>query len=210
MELHDITTVSDEILMKLTTVMNSDCQPGKYSLVEIRDKYVAAGGMDIFYMKDGAVHSQCMLLDIYPKHKSVYIHDVCVAKTHRGQGLFKKAVEFLAKHYAKRGFKKLTLDASDSTKEAGLDQKARVAIFSKAGFKVSPMTDTWDSKGEYKSVPTRVLLDSGSIGNANSPIGEIKRCYGLDDEFISCPMSMDISKKSGGKKRKTRRTVKRR
>ena len=48
MEIQDITTVSDEILMKLTTVMNSDCQPGKYSLVEIRDKYIGAGGMDIF------------------------------------------------------------------------------------------------------------------------------------------------------------------
>lgn len=45
--LKDIKVVSDRDLIQLTKLMNKDCQPGKYSLMEVRDKF--AKTMDILY-----------------------------------------------------------------------------------------------------------------------------------------------------------------
>ena len=223
--IQDIKTVSDEILKELTVIMNRDCQPGKFTLAEVRDRF--AKTMDILYIKEGKTYIHFMLIDIFNKHKTVYLHDVCVSTVYRGQGIFKKALQYLSKYYQKKGFHTITLDASDSTKEAGLDQKARIAIFAKAGFRINPKTEAWDENGEFIILDTKVLLDSGkvvtilknikdttySVKYSNGivstvEIGEIKRCYGLNDEYVSCPMSQTILAKNGGKKRKTRKTRK--
>jgi len=37
MEIHNIKDVSDTILNSLDILGNKDCQPGKYSLIEIRE-----------------------------------------------------------------------------------------------------------------------------------------------------------------------------
>ena len=218
--LKDIKVVSDRDLIQLTKLMNKDCQPGKYSLMEVRDKF--AKTMDILYIKDGDEFIHFMLLDIFPKHNSVYLHDVCVANSHRGQGIFKNALAFIKTHYKKKGIETLTLDASDSTKEEGLDQKARIAIFTKAGFHINPKTDVWNEKGEFDIVPTKVKLESGNtveiikpekdnqytVNNTDGTIStiataDIKQCYGLDGKFISCPMILNLRSKGG--KRKTRK-----
>jgi len=223
--IHDITTVSDEILKELTILMNRDCQPGKFTLAELRDR--VAKPMDIVYIQDGKTYIHFMLIDVFPKHKTIYLHDVCVSTEYRGQGIFKKALHYISKHYQKKGFHTITLDASDSTKEAGLDQKARIAIFAKAGFRINPKTEAWNEKGEFTILDTKVLLDSGkvvtilknikdtsySVKYSNGivsiiDIGEITRCYGLNDDYVSCPMIQTILAKNGGKKRKTRKTRK--
>lgn len=215
----DIKVVSDTDLIELTKLMNKDCQPGKYSLIELRDTF--AKTMDILYIKDDDKFIHFMLLDIFPKHKSVYIHDVCVAKSHRGQGIFKSALAFLKTHYKKKGIETFRLDASDSTKEKGLDQKARIAIFTKAGFHINPKTDVWNDKGEFDIVATKVKLESGNTveiikpekdnqytvkntdGTTSIVAGtDIKRCYGLDGKYISCPMILNLKSKRKTRKRK--------
>lgn len=220
--IQDIKSVSDEILKELTDLMNKDCQPGKYSLAEIRDKF--AKNMDILYIKDGKTYIHFMLIDIFAKHKSIYLHDVCVSMLHRGKGIFKMSLSYLIPYYSKKGITKITLDASDSTKEEGLDQKARIAIFTKAGFHINPKTDAWSENGEFNILDTKVLLDSGeiveikdilkdnkySVKKTNGDLqsinsSEIKRCYGLNNDYVSCPMIMNISSRKGGNKRKTQR-----
>ncbi len=218
--IQDIKSVSDEILKELTDLMNKDCQPGKYSLAEVRDKF--AKNMDILYIKDDKTYIHFILIDIFSKHKTVYLHDVCVSMLYRGQGIFKKALQYLSRYYEKKGFHTVTLDASDSTKEEGLDQKARIAIFAKAGFHINPKTDAWSENGDFNVLDTKVLLDSGKVveiksflkdnkysvkGSGLSTIdaSEIKRCYGLNDEYVSCPMILNIGSRNGGNKRKTKK-----
>jgi len=220
MEIHKIKDVSDNILNSLTTMMNASCQKGKYSLVKIRDKY--SNNMEILYIfeKDEPVYF--LLLDIFPKHKSVYLHDVCVGTSHRGKGIFKKSIAFMKKHYSKLGFTNFTLDASDSEKEEGLDQVARIYIFHSAGFDINPETGIFKSTGEYSIFKTIVLLDNGEkveiqkkVGNKysvknkegetyNIGIDQIQKCYNGSKQ-ISCPMIMHFKKtKTRTKTRKNR------
>lgn len=217
--LKDIKVVSDTDLIELTKLMNKDCQAGKYSLMEVRDKF--AKTMDILYIKDGDEFIHFMLLDIFPKHKMVYLHDVCVATSHRGQGIFKSALAYIKSQYKKKGIETFTLDASDSTREAGLDQKARIAIFTKAGFHINPKTDVWNEKGEFDMITTKVKLESGNtveimkpekdnqytVKNTDGTIGtiattDIKRCYGLDGKYTSCPMILNLKSKRKTRKRR--------
>jgi len=222
MEIHNIKDVSDKILDDLTTVMNRDCQVGKFTLKEIRDKYSKHTDICYLFVKDVPVYF--LLLDIFPKQKIIYIHDVCKSKAQDVKGIFKSSLAFLTSHYSKKGFKKFTLDASDSTKESGLNQKARIQIFSKAGFVISPETGLFNESGDYKTINTIVSLTSGekvtiqSINkvspetynvktntNAIKQISqsEIVNCYDDNSNQISCPMMMIIPKNAG--KRKTRK-----
>ena len=52
--LKDIKVVSDTDLIELTKLMNKDCQPGKHSLMEVRDKF--AKTMDILYTARNKSH----------------------------------------------------------------------------------------------------------------------------------------------------------
>ena len=227
-EIKDIKDMSDALLEKLTTVLNRDCQPGKYSLVEIRDKY--AKNTDRLYIIENGEPVYFLLLDRFPKHKSVYLHDVCVSMGARGRGLFKASLGFLKTYYAARGFTNFTLDASDSTKEAGLDQKARLRIFGSAGFDINTETGYFTEDGGYKIMKTRVQLDDGSVvtmlGRSGADyvvmdddrgkqytvgIKRVEKCYDGAANQISCPMIMRIpvvGKGKGRGRRKTRKKIK--
>jgi hypothetical protein len=63
------------------------------------------------------------------------------------------------------------LDASDSTKEAGLDQKARLRIFSGAGFHINTETGYYTADGGYEIVATTVLLSNGETGTILGRVG---------------------------------------
>jgi len=223
MEIYNIKTVPDAILEKLTTLMNRDCQPGQFSLVEIRDKY--SKNTDVLYIIENGEPVYFLLLDRFPKHKSVYIHDVCVSKTARGQGLFKRSLGFLKTYYTERGFTHFTLDASDSIKEAGLDQKARLRIFSGAGFHINTETGYYTADGGYEIVATTVLLSNGETATILGRVGDeyrvasgssgekkqytvsinqIEKCFDGADNQISCPMIMMLPV-TGGKSRSRRR-----
>ena len=214
MEIHDIKEVSDEVLRILDKLMNRDCQPGKFSLLKIKQ---LAKNTDILYIiEEDPVYF--LLLDRFDKHKTVYIHDVCASKKHRGRGVFKQSIEFLKKYYSKKGFKNFTLDASDSTKEAGLNQKARIHIFHSSGFDINTETGLFNKSGEYSIIKTIVLLDNGetveiqkktgdkySVKNKSGKeysvtIEQIEKCFDSDGNQISCPMIMKIPK---ARKRKT-------
>jgi hypothetical protein len=225
MEIYNIKRVPDAILEKLTTLMNRDCQPGKFSLVEIRDKY--SKNTDVLYIIENGEPVYFLLLDHFPKHKSVYIHDVCVSKTARGQGLFKRSLGFLKTYYTERGFTHFTLDASDSTKEAGLDQKARLRIFSCAGFHINTETGYYTADGGYEIVATTVLLSNGETATILGRVGDeyrvasasasgeknqytvsinqIEKCFDGADNQISCPMIMMLPTAAGGKSKSRRR-----
>ena len=221
MEIHKIKDVSDTILQKLDTLINTHCQPGKFSLIDIRDKY--SKNMELLYLFENDTPIYVLLLDIFVKHKTVYIHDVCVHTSSRGKGLFKKSLVLLKSHYSKLGFKTFTLDASDSTKEVGLDQKARIHIFHSAGFDINTETGLFNQSGDYEVIKTIVSLDDGSkveLQSCNGPnyivrplasptkeytinIKQIEHCYDSDLNQISCPMRLTIPTIAG--KRKTRR-----
>lgn len=221
MEIHKIKDVSDKILQKLDTLINTHCQPGKFTLTDIRDKY--SKNMELLYLFENDIPLYCLLLDIFPKHKSVYIHDVCVNKEERGKGLFKKSLSLLKSHYSKLGFKTFTLDASDSTKETGLDQKARIHIFHSAGFDINTETGLFNQSGNYELFKTIVSLDDGSKFELQSCDGDnyvvkpingketqtinikqIVHCYDANLNQISCPMRLTL-KSNGGGKSKSRR-----
>ena len=212
-EIQPIQDMDDIILKELSSILDKNCQPGKYSLIELRDLFKAK--TDILYGKDNDKLINVILIDVFPKHKSVYLHDVCVAKSHRGQGMFNKALQFLIKHYKAKGIKTITLDASDSTKEKGLNQKARITIFSKSGFSINPKTDVWKENGEFDIVPTTVELNTGELveiqGEAKGEsytvkdksqkeytinIDQIERCKALGS-YVSCHMKMNIYINSG-------------
>jgi GNAT superfamily N-acetyltransferase len=219
MEIHNIKDISDDILISFNKVLNRDCQPGKYSLVEIRDM---AKNMDILYLFEGDIPVYFLLLDLFVKHKNVYIHDVCVNKSHRGKGIFKESLKFLKKYYLKKGYKTFTLDASDSTKEQGLNQKIRIHIFHSAGFDINTETGYYSKSGEYNTMKTMVLLDNkekveiqkrhgdtyyvknnkGEQSKIN--IDQIERCFDSESNLISCPMIMNI-KTSRGRTRRNKK-----
>jgi len=206
-------------------MINRDCQPGKYSLDKIRDM---SKNTDVLYLFEKATPICVLLLDIFTNHKMIYIHDVCVAKLHRGKGLFKKSLDFLKKHYSKKGYTQFTLDASDSTKEKGLDQKARIHIFHSAGFDINTETGYFTNSGEYKVIKTMVLLDNNEIVEIQKKegdnyyvkndmgkkysvdIGQIEKCLDAELNQISCPMIMHASsrKVKRAKRKMQRKTQK--
>jgi hypothetical protein len=218
MELKDIHDISDDILKSLDILAKKDCQPGKYSLIELKKIYRHT---DVLYLLDKEKPIYFVLLDRFIKHKMVYIHDVCLSKLHRGKSIFKKSLNFLKKHYVKKGYTKFTLDASDSTKEEGLDQKARIHIFHSAGFDVNTETGYFTASGDYKVMKTRVVLDTNDkaeiqkkegnryrVKNTAGEIytielGQIEKCLDADSKQISCPMIMALSR------RRTRRRTSR-
>ena len=53
MEIKDIKDIPDSILNKFNTLMNKDCQPGKYSLVDIKE---IAKNTDILYLFEKDIH----------------------------------------------------------------------------------------------------------------------------------------------------------
>ena len=223
MEIRPLNHVSDDTLTRLDTLAN-ECEPGKYSLVQLRDM-ATNKKTDILYLLDEDEPIYFTLLDIFPKHKTIYIHDVCASKSHRGKGLFKKSLTLLKKHYAAKGYT-FTLDASHR-KKGGLDQKARIHIFHSAGFDINPETGYFTQQGEYKVINTRVILDTkekleiqkrvgdtyhvtDDEGKTNTiDIGQIEQCLDAESKQISCPMIMAkrahrrTRRKSRG--RKTRR-----
>ena len=224
MELHNIKDVPDDILTKLNTMMNRDCQAGKFTLSEIRDTY--SKNTDIVYIIEKGEPVYFLLLDRFNKQKTVYIHDVCLNNQYRGKGIFKKSLAFLKDHYSKIGFKSFTLDASDSTKEEGLNQKARIHIFHSAGFDINTETGYYKESGDYEIIKTVALLDNGDkveiqersgdtylVKNAKGDeysitIDKIEKCYDSESNQLSCPMILTLPKMGGRKKRKSRITRK--
>ena len=222
MEIHNIKDVPDHILIRLNELMNTDCQPGKFSLIDIRDKY--SKNTDVLFLFDKENPVYFLLLDLFVKHKTVYIHDVCVNKLHRGKSLFRTSLTFLKDHYVKKGYATFTLDASDSTKEEGLNQKIRIHIFHKAGFDINTETGYFTEMGDYTIIKTRVLLDTKEIveiqkkesdtyivrndkGKTYSiKINQIEQCLDAESNQLSCPMIMELGTKGG--KRKTIKTRK--
>lgn len=216
MEIHNIKDMPDAFLTKLDTLANKDCQPGKYGLAVLREM---SKNTDVLYLLEKDTPIFFLLLDVFVKHKMIYIHDVCVGKLHRGKSLFKKSLTFLKEHYAKKGYTHFTLDASDSTKEEGLNQKARLHIFHSAGFDVNTETGYFTSTGDYKLIKTMLLLDNKEIVELQKRDGDkyyvqndkgkeyiinikqIEQCLDSDLNQISCPMIMYISA-GGGKKKK--------
>jgi hypothetical protein len=115
------------------------------------------------------------------------------------------------------------LDASDSTKEIGLDQKARLHIFHSAGFDVNTETGYFTKAGEYKVIKTIVVLDTnetveiqkreGSHYHVKNKEGkksvvtirQIEKCLDSELNHISCPMIMYLSLRG---KRTTRKKSK--
>jgi hypothetical protein len=132
---------------------------------------------------------------------------------------------FLKDYYVKQGFINFTLDASHSTKEEGLDQKARIAIFHKAGFEINTETGYFTASGDYKIIKTIVVLDTNDIveiQKKNSKfylvknnrgktyavtINQIEKCLDEESNQISCPMIMNIGS-SGGKRKTHKRNSK--
>ena len=223
MEIHNIKDVPDPILIRLNELMNTDCQPGKFSLIDIRDKYSKNTDVLFLFEKDTPVYF--LLLDLFVKHKTVYIHDVCVNKLHRGKSLFRKSLTFLKDHYVKKGYATFTLDASDSTKEEGLNQKIRIHIFHKAGFDINTETGYFTETGDYTIIKTRVLLDTKEIveiqkkegkegdtyivrndkGKTYSiKINQIEQCLDAESNQLSCPMIMELGTKGGRDNRHNR------
>jgi hypothetical protein len=219
--IQNIKNVTDEILDSLNNMMNRNCQAGKFRLRNIRAMY--STNTDILYVLENTEPVYFLLLDLFTKHKTVYIHDVCVGKQNRGKGLFKKSLASIAKHYGKKGFTSLTLDASDSNKEEGLNQKARIHIFHSAGFDINLETGYFTESGDYEIIDTTVGLDDGQIVTLKSKTGksykaldkdgnpitidisQIANCYDGDSKQISCPMIMTIAKNGGKKTRRNKR-----
>jgi hypothetical protein len=215
MEIHSLKGVSDDILSSFDKMLNRDCQAGKYSLTEIRK---VATNTDILYLFDKDTPVYFLLLDVFHKHKTVYIHDVCVNKLHRGKSLFKKSLSLLKEYYTTRGYTNFTLDASYSIEE-GLDQKARIHIFHSAGFHINTETGYFTEAGDYNIINTLILLDNKEIveiqrkegddyyvknkkGKVYSiKINQIEKCLNSELNQIPCPMIMYI--KGRGGKRKT-------
>jgi hypothetical protein len=216
MEIHNIKDISDDILNKFTKIMNRDCQAGKFSLKKIKD---LANNTDMLYMFEDETPVYFLLLDLFEKHKTLYIHDVCVNKEHRGKGIFKKSMGFLKRHYSKKGFTKFTLDASFSKKEAGLDQKARIHIFHSAGFNINTETGYFTKSGEYKVIKTNVLLDTGERVELQKMVGDkylaknkegthlvqidqIEKCFDAEGKQLSCPMILYFKGKQGTRRKR--------
>jgi hypothetical protein len=215
MDIQSIHDIPDDILSSFDKLLTEDCQPGKYSLNKIRE---ISKTMDMLYLLEEGKPVYFLLLDLFPKHKMVYIHDVCVSKTHRGKSLFKKSLIFLKEYYLSRGYTTFTLDASNSTKEEGLNQRARLYIFHSAGFHLNTRTGYFTQSGDYKIINTQVLLDNKEIveiqkrrgekyyvknkrgAKYSVNINEINKCLDGELNEISCPMIMSLKNNTTRKK----------
>jgi hypothetical protein len=223
MEIHSIKDIPNSFLTKLDILAKESCQAGKFSFIKLKE---LATNTDVAYMFDKKTDTLVyfLLLDLFHKHKTVYIHDVCVNTLYRGKSLFKKSLSILKKYYSTKGFTTFTLDASDSTKEEGLDQKARIHIFHSAGFDVNTETGYFTKEGDYIIMKTSVLVDNNKIveiqrkeGSTYSVkdddgkeytvgIDQIEKCFDAKLNPIPCPMIMNISVKGGHTRRKRKRT----
>lgn len=225
MKIKSIKDISDDILNSLDILVNKDCQPGKYSLIKIKEM---SKNTDILYLVEKDKPIYFLLLDLYTKHKMVYIHDICISKLHRGKKLFKKSLKFLKQYYMKKGFTSFTLDASDSTKEEGFNQKARLHIFHSAGFDVNTETGYFTKSGKYKVIKTKLVLDNDEtveiqkkeggqyhVKNKEGKeyvinINQIEKCLDSELNQISCPMIMDLSlpdKKKNTQKKSKKKNI---
>jgi hypothetical protein len=221
MEIKSIKDTPDHILNSLDILANKDCQPGKYSLIELRD---FAKHTDVLYLFEKDKPIYFLLLDLFVKHKMIYIHDVCVSKLHRGKSLFKQSLNFLKTYYLKKGYTIFTLDASDSTKEEGLDQKARLHIFHSAGFDINTENGYFTAAGDYKVIKTKVLLENNEVveiqgkkgdkyyvrnNNGNEypvKINQIEKCLDSELNPMSCPMIIYAALSGSGRtKNRTRK-----
>ena len=130
----------------------------------------------------------------------------------------------MKKYYLNKGYRTFTLDASDSTKEEGLNQKIRIHIFHSAGFHINTETGYYRKSGEYTIMKTMVLLDTKEkveiqkkTGNTyyvknhrgeqyDINIDQIEQCFDSESNAISCPMMLNLN--TDKERRRTRRKTK--
>ena len=185
--IENIKNINDDILKKLDK-SQSDC----WKITEMNSSISRKKqNYDVMYMIENDKIIFSTYINVYKKHKFVYLHSVCALNEYRGKGLFRKALDYIKDYYKKLGFASIKLNAGNEV-ENGLNQKKRVEIFNKVGFEIDPILDYYDDNGNYKQTKTKVKLDNGKIVEYNKDIkNQVEKCYHDSTEY-PCPMILEL------------------
>ena len=204
--IENIKNISDNILEKLDK-NQSDCWKiiKNKNSSSIRKKY----NYDVMYIIENNQIILSTFINVYKQHKYVYLNSVCSSTEHRGQGLFKKAINYMIEYYKKLGFSSIKLNA-ENNKRSGLNQKKRIEIFHNVGFEIDPEFEQWDNHNNYIIKPTISLLNNGEIvefisdynvktygvknNEYNITFDQVDKCYKKYNKLIEfgCPMILKL------------------
>jgi len=188
----NIKNINDDILKKLDE-SQSDC----WKITEMNSSLSRKKhNYDVMYMIEKNKIIFSTYINVYKKHKFVYLNSICASNEYRGKGLFRKALDYIKDYYKKLGFESIKLNA-DNTDDNGLNQKKRIEIFNKVGFEIDPILDYYDDKNNYIQTKTKVKLDNGKIVEYNKDIeNQVEKCY-YDSIEYPCPMILHLRQLGG-------------
>jgi hypothetical protein len=161
---------------------------------------------------NGEILYLTLMLQKYP---TLYLYYICVPKAYRGEGVFKRAFNYLRSAYIKKGYRYFALDASEES-VSDTDQAQRLKIFSSFGFNLAPMKNpspfvnnadpnnyllTKFGKGrlvEHKAGKYLVLINGkGLLLNLEDITGCVSDLS--SDAPLICPMKMQLTYNSKNK-----------
>jgi hypothetical protein len=163
----------------------------------------------------------CRLWYDRDKINDILISDICVPKSHRGQGVLRKAISYLASHYTNPQTT-FSLEALNNVRE-NYDMKKRIEIYAKLGFYIPTENITVKTKsGEMallvepiiKNREIRYKIQSADTGKISEvDIKTIDLCF-KNETSIMCPMTtnaklikeFELNQKGGRKKAKRTKT----
>jgi len=140
--------------------------PGSLTLSDIRQQYMNVP-FSVFFVKQQAVVMFCSLL--FPSHPTLYLYYICVPKEFRSTGIFTRALKYLKPLFMRQGYTKFGLDASEE-KNSHMNQKKRIAIFLKMGFRLSPLKNP--SPFIENTDPKTYVNTSVGVGELVEQIGD--------------------------------------
>jgi len=153
------------------------------------------------------------------KLNDILISDICVPKSHRGQGVLRKAISYLASHYTNPQTT-FSLEALNKVRE-NYDMKKRIEIYAKLGFYIPTENITVKTKSGIMALLVEPIIknreirykiqssDTGKISEVD--IKNIDLCF-KDATSIMCPMTTtaklikDFELNQKGGKKQTKRT----
>ena len=140
--------------------------PNSLTLGQIKNQYIGVP-FSVFFVKSEGSLIFCSL--IFSSRPTLYLYYICVPKELRSSGIFKRALSYIKSKFIEQGYKKLALDASDE-KDGLMNQKKRLEIFSRLGFRISNRKNP--SPFEQHSDPKTYLVTNFGGGELIEQMGD--------------------------------------
>jgi hypothetical protein len=127
-----------EYLEEIDKFLTNNCfDTQRYSLNELKVRYSTDNIQLMIMNENNNVVYACLL---WISGNNIYLSSICVSNDKRSQGIFKKAMIFLAKYYSKSQNNIIFNLHADKERTNNLNQKKRIEIYSHVGFYINENT----------------------------------------------------------------------